>query len=313
MTYTPLYTHKATKYIPEDHSSKIEGTWIEQKIDGQSIQSTFNNGEIKLYARSKAKKSKQFAEYTHKVPHIVNELRVLNNKLADLDLDGLHLQGEIYSDHLATEKLNFDYTVGVLKDHKSYERQCVEGLTKYIIYDIPSSGMLSYKERYQLLQSLFKDTTFEYISLIPILGVNTNGSWVDYFNDIVAQKKEGIVLYQPDAPYKFSDNSNGVNPAIWKIKAQAEREVLVIEKVQGKPGKYENTMGVAIAVDGKGKRARIGSFAMTDEFRDFIWREVECPFIAEMRFMMETKEDYRHAIMTRYRPDKDIDDWNKVD
>jgi len=309
MIHVPCHLQKATKFIPTKHADKLEGCFIEQKIDGQSIQTIFNN-DIRLYANSPAKKSGVFTDYTDNVPHIVNELKIINDTLSNLGFDGLHLQGEIYSDHLQTEKLNFNYTVGVLKDHHSYERQCKEGLTKYIVYDIPSAGNLSYKERYEILQSLFRGHSFQYISLIPILGINTNDSWIDYYNDIVDQGKEGVVLYEPSAPYKFSENSNGHNPSIWKIKGNGDREVCVIEKIRGKAGKYENTMGVAIAVDGNGKRARIGSFSLTDEERDYIWTNVECPFIAEMQYMSEGPTTYRHARMVRYRPDKSVDDWN---
>lgn len=229
--------------------------------------------------------------------------------LSELDIDNMHLQGEIYSDHLSTEKKNFDYTVGVLKDNNSYNRQCVEGLTKLIIYDIPKYGDWSYEERYSFLQRMFNKFNFKYVSLIPILGINENGSWVNYFNDMVSEGREGVVLYKPSSKYKFSENSNGINPEIWKIKVEDEKEVKVLEIIEGK-GKDEGTIGALKCIDGRGKEFKVGSFALTDEERQWIYDNCVPPFLIEMRCMAETQDAYRHPIMTRLRLEKSIDDWN---
>jgi len=306
MTITPIFTHKATKYNPALHSSLIEGTFVEEKLDGQAIQSTFNKDDIRLYANAKAKVSGKFTEYTEKCPHIVEELQ-------QLEYDNIHLQGEVYSKHLPTSDANCRYTVGVLKDFNSYERQLAEGEVYYTIYDIPSAKYSKYEERYAILQDIFEGHSFEYISVIPILGINENGSWVETFNELEKQGKEGVVLYAPSALYKYSKGeSNGRNNSIWKIKTMDEKEVCIIDKIEG-TGKFKNTCGALIAIDGDGKQFKIGSLAVTDEERDYIWNEVECPCICEIRYMQETLDDYRHAVLTRLRLDKDVDSWNKED
>jgi len=307
MTITPIWLQKPTKYCEELHSKLIDGAWIERKYDGVSTQATFNQGSIGLYANAKAKVSGQFTDRTDKCPHIIEELK-------QLEFDNIHLQGEIYSDHLSTEKENFDYTSGILKDHNSYIRQCAEGKTKIVIYDLPSARYSTYKERYIILQDILEGHSFEYVSLAPILGINENDSWIEYFNDMVSKNLEGIVLHQPSALYKYSAKSNGRNPKAFKIKTQNEQEVCVIEKIEGtSTGKFKGTVGKLIALDKNGKQFRIGSLAVTNEMRDYIWNEVECPFIAECRAMSETKLDYRHAVLTRLRLDKDVDSWNKED
>jgi len=303
MTITPIFTHKATKYNPDLHVNKIEGAWVEEKLDGQAIQSTFNNGDIRLYANAKAKVSNQFTEYTEKCPHIVEELK-------QIEFDNIHLQGEVYSKHLPTSDANCRYTVGVLKDFNSYERQLNEGMCYYTVYDIPSARYSTYEERYRILQDIFDEHSFKYVSLIPILGINENGSWVDYFNEIEKQGKEGVVLYSASAFYAYPKSEHNIkNSSIWKIKTMDEKEVCVIEKIEG-TGKFEGTVGKLLAVDGNGKQFLIGTLAVDDTERNYIWNNVECPFIIEMRYMQETEDDYRHAVMTRLRLDKDVDTWN---
>lgn len=307
----PIYTHKPTKYIQEKHANKIEGAFCLRKYDGQSLQIIFNSGDIKIYANSPAKVSKVFNEYTNSLPHIIDELHKLDNIIADLDLNHLHLQGEVYSDHLQTEKQNFDYTCGVIKDHNSYERQLKEGLTKFVVYDIPSHGNLTYRNRYSYMQSLFEGKNFKYISLAPILGINKNESWKEYFNQMVDQGHEGIVLYNPTGVYKYSENSNGRNSTMWKIKVHSngDKEVMVTEILEGK-GKDANTIGKLKCIDGNGKEFKIGSFAINDEERKWIYDNCTPPFLVEMSFMEETSKSYRHTVMTRLRLDKSIDDWN---
>lgn len=305
MTITPQWLQKPVKYDAEKHSDLIEGAWIERKYDGISSQATFNQGDIRLYANAKAKVSKEFADRTDKCPHIVEEL-------SQLAFDNIHLQGEIYSDHLPTEKENFDYTSGILKDHNSYARQVTEGKVRMVIYDLPSARYSTYKERYEIMQDIFKGHSFEYISLAPILGINENGSWINYFNDMISKNLEGIILHHPSALYKYSENSNGRNQNIFKMKAQDEKEIMIIEKIQG-TGKFAHTCGALIAVDGNGKKFKLGSLAVSDIERDYIWNELELPAIAEMRYMLETTLDYRHAVLTRLREDKDPDSWNRID
>ena len=287
---------------------------MQRKIDGQSLQIIFNSGDIRIYANSPAKVSKVFREYTQALPHIVKELQELNYRRNYLSLKYLHLQGEVYSDHLPTDQDNFNYTVGVIKDHNSYERQLKEGLTKFVIYDIPSYGDLPYKDRYELMQRLFEDNNFKYISLAPILGINENGSWEEYFNQMMEQGHEGVVLYSPEGVYKYSENSNGRNASMWKMKvhSNSDREVMVTEIIEG-TGKYEGSVGALKCIDGRGCEFKVGSFAISDEEKQWIYDNVTVPFLIEMKFMEVTSESYRHPIMTRLRLDKSIDDWNKND
>lgn len=300
----PIYTHKPKKYDTIKDVNKIEGAYCLRKYDGQSLQIIFDSGNIKIYANSPSKVAKVFNEYTNSLTHIINELKQIN-------INHLHLQGEVYSDHLPTEKQNFDYTCGVIKDHNSYERQLKEGLVKFVVYDIPSHGNLPYRDRYSYMQTLFNDKDFKYVSLAPILGINENGNWKEYFNQMIEQGREGIVLYAPDGVYKYSENSNGRNPSMWKIKVHSngDKEVMVTEILEGK-GKDANTIGKLKCIDGNGKEFKIGSFAINDEERKWIYDNCTPPFLVEMSFMEETSKSYRHTVMTRLRLDKSVDDWN---
>lgn len=297
--HKPIWLQKATKYVPKTHEKKIEGAWIEKKIDGYAVQAV-SNTEVKMYANSIAKVAGIFSDHTAAIPHIVKELE-------ELDYNGI-LQGEVYADHLATGLLNFNY-VKVMSAKDSYARQCKNGLLKYIVYDMPTHTG-PYKERYEALADLFKrNPGMKYVSLINILDINYNGGWVDVFNKVVAQGGEGVVLYDQENLYKHNSGHNGRNPGIWKIKAEDAKEFIALEKVEGE-GKFNGTLGALMCVDGKGKKFKIGSFAIPDNERLEIWKDVDVPFYGEMRCFSETPDSYRHAIMTRYRPDKDANNFN---
>jgi hypothetical protein len=117
--------------------------------------------------------------------------------------------------------------------------------------------------------------------------------------------------------YKHSQTACQRNKGLLKIKAENEREVLCVKKIEGniteKGGKFVGTLGSMDCVDSKGKTFNIGSFLITNKERDYIWNNLEEPFLVEMIYFEETEDSYKTPRLKRVRPDKSLADWNKID
>jgi len=307
MTYKPIWSQKATK-INLAKPKNMEGWWITNKYDGVGSITTLND-IVQMYSISKAKVSGEFTEFTQKVPHIINELNRFNFK-------GL-LQGELIATHLPTCDENFGFVTGTLHSFDAIERQQKGDYLRYVIYDMPSHTG-KYKERYSALKKLFDETPdLQYVSLIPILGINKNNSWVDIYNSIVDSGFEGCVLYDENNVYKHSQTNNQRNAGVIKAKAINETEVLCIEKIEGKPsdkgGKFVGSLGALKCIDSEGRSFHCGSFKISDAERQFIWDNVDVPFVCEIVYYQITDNSYKLPRFTRYRPDKDESSWNRDD
>jgi len=300
--YKPFYAQKAKK-IDLTKNTNLEGWWITNKFDGVGSITTCND-IAQMYSISKAKVSGEFTNFSTKVPHLIEELNSLNYQG--------YLHGEIISDNFKTNEENFGYVTGTLHADDAVERQEKSGKLKYVIYDMPSHAG-TYEERYCALSDLFKNkSNLKYVSLMPILGVNHNDSWVSIFNSIVENGDEGCVLYNKENKYRMSDTSNLRNGGVVKCKASSEIEVLAIEKIEGQ-GKFKGTLGAIKCIDAEGRTFNCGSFNIDDSQRDYIWNNVEVPCVVEIIYYQRTKDSYKLPRLTRYRPDKDIDSWNKGD
>jgi len=300
--YKPFYAQKAKK-IDLTKNTNLEGWWITNKFDGVGSITTCND-IAQMYSISKAKVSGEFTNFSTKVPHLIEELNSLNYQG--------YLHGEIISDNFKTNEENFGYVTGTLHADDAVERQEKSGKLKYVIYDMPSHAG-TYEERYCALSDLFKNkSNLKYVSLMPILGVNHNDSWVSIFNSIVENGDEGCVLYNKENKYRMSDTSNLRNGGVVKCKASSEIEVLAIEKIEGQ-GKFKGTLGAIKCIDAEGRTFNCGSFNIDDSQRDYIWNNVEVPCVVEIIYYQRTKDSYKLPRLTRYRPDKDINSWNRSD
>lgn len=297
--YIPFYAQKAKK-IDLTKNNNLEGWWITNKYDGVgSI--TCCNDTSQMYSISKAKVSGKFTNFSNKIPHIIEELNSLNYKG--------YLHGEIISDNFETNEENFGYVTGTLHADDAIERQEISGKLKYVIYDMPSH-IGTYEERYCALGELLNSMSdLKYVSLMPILGVNHNNSWLDIFNSIVESGNEGVILYNKENKYRLSNKSNLRNSGVLKCKASNEIEVIAIEKIEGS-GKFKGTLGAIKCIDSEGRTFNCGSFNIDDTQRDYIWNSVGVPCVIEIIYYQRTKDSYKLPRMTRLRLDKSIDDWN---
>lgn len=302
--YEPEWLQKATKLVLPKHAKDLPGRWCQLKLDGIGSQAVFNCNDIpEIYAMSKAAKSGEFTNFSEKIPHIQYEL-------AGLDFTGI-LQGEILATHLPTCHENFGFTTGTLHADDAVERQGEDCRLKFVIYDMPSHPG-PYKERYAAISDLLKGLNLKYVSLNPILDINYENSWEKVFDEVVSAGGEGIILYDANALYKHAKpgQKNQRNRGVIKVKAENECEVICIEMIEG-DGKYTGTLGAMTCVDGDGRQFNVGSFAISDEERKQIWDTMTVPGIVEITYYQQTPDSYKLPRLTRIRPDKDIDSWNK--
>ena len=306
MIYEPIYLHKALKYKPDKHLNLLAGRWIQLKIDGIGTQIVFNDGDVQIYAMSKAAVSGVFTNFTSKLPHLIEELK-------QFEFEGI-LQGELIADYIPEGSDPVGYVTGILHADNGIERQ-KDNKLKLILYEVPSHKG-SYKLRYETLLKLFANAPYpDYIRWNPILTINdrANKKLDECFAKIINDNLEGVVLYDPTCLYKHSKTACQRNKGLIKIKAENETEVLCVEMIEGKEGKFKGTLGSMECVDRFGKQFHIGSFNITDEERNRIWNELETPFLVEMYYFMETDESYKLTRYKRARPDKNIEEWNKLD
>lgn len=298
----PVFCHKATLYDPENRKHVLTGRLIEEKLDGVGCQVVFNDGSVQIYGISKAKVAGEFSNFTRKIPHISSELQEFQ------DFEGI-IQGELVTDYVPEGGDRVGYVTGILHADDGLERQKNHKL-RFVAYELPSDHG-NYTARYARLQYLFSGMDFKYCSLNPILGINDseNLELEKYFNEIVNQGGEGLVLYDPLCKYKRSDVRCQRNVGLIKIKAENEGEALCLEMNEG-TGKFKGTLGSLTCIDGSGREFNIGSFSIPNEQRDWIWQNMKPPFVVDMLYFMQTDGSYKLSRFKRVRPDKNISDWN---
>lgn len=307
--YKPTFLHKALKYDPVKHKNLLVGRLIEEKLDGVGAQVVINWPDIQIYAMTKAAVSGEFSNFTRKLPHIIDEIDLANI------YNGIY-QGELIADHLEDNNDNFGFVTGTLHADDALERQIVNKI-KLVLYEVPSSTEPYYK-RHDYLDRVFNINAFpyplKYVSVNPILGINDENNTIleDRFQEIMDRNGEGIVLYDPNCLYKHSDKACQRNKGLIKIKAADEKEVLCIEKIEGK-GKFQGSLGAIICQDNDGRTFHCGSFSIDDSQRQYIYDNVEPPFVCEITYYRITDTSYKLPRLTRYRPDKDVDSWNRCD
>jgi ATP-dependent DNA ligase len=322
--FSPIYLQKALKYDEEKHKKLLNGRWIQEKLDGVGAQVIFNREKIEIHAMTTAAKSGEFSNWTHKLPHLVEEFQYLQyyGVAGSENIFTGIIQGELIADHLEPGNPNFGFVTGTLHADDAVERQS-EYKIKFVAYEMPTS-ILPYHTRYENLQHLFnmcssEGYNFDYISLNPILGVNDKDcNALEYhFNEIVSHGREGVVLYDPHCMYKHSNKTCQRNKGLLKIKSENETEVLCVEMLEGKEtdkgGKYQGTLGAMVCKDAEGRTFNIGSFNVNDAERQRIWDTMIPPFLVEMTYFEKTKDSYKLPRFKRIRKDKGIQDWNMVD
>ena len=313
----PIYLMKATAHQPEKNLN-FSGWIVEPKLDGVAAQIIVNGlDDIKVFSTNKIKETGTFNEYTYKVQHIVVALR---KQLADVPEVYHHqiYQGELVVKPTRDSKREDDsrYVSGTLNAKDAFQRQQLGRPLHFVCYNIPTMSDEPYAVVVARIAALFplelknKDT---WVISIPFDICASNLELFANLAKVIKADGEGLVVYDPLAYYKFSDNDNPRHKGVIKIKKANEREMLVTAIVDGE-GKRKNTVATMICSDGLGRdNVKISSF---EGFKDADLAEIwnmrdKVPFIIDMKYHDITKKSYRNCRLVRVRTDKSVADWNK--
>ncbi|MDD4247582.1 MAG: hypothetical protein PHT13_00490 [Methanosarcina sp.] len=310
MALDPVFVMKAKLFDPEKHN--IDQWFVQEKYDGVRIQIIVNSlDDIRIYSRNVTKETGTFNEYTTKLPHIVELLRAKLERCPPM----FHCQmydGEALAFTQGNREKNFTYVTGTLNADDAWERQLAKEKISVVLFNIPTIDeeyryILTYLHLYFPLQ--------DSLIMSPITTLNIDGSAMLRFDQIVRDGGEGIILYNPACRYKFGKKACSVSNDVLKIKDRYEREVKVIDMIEG-TGKDTGACGALLCDDGRGKIFKIGTgFTEGSEdergSRAWMWaHKKDVPFIIEMHYHSETPDAYRLSVFKRDRfYDKSPADW----
>jgi DNA ligase-1 len=145
---------------------------------------------------------------------------------------------------------------------------------------------LEFKYRYGIVESVFNGLQFflkDKIELVPILAVTAyEEMFYKYFNQIIEEGGEGIILKNYNAGYFFGKR----NANMMKIKEEVSKDLAVVGMVEGE-GKYKGTLGALVVQSRDGTKHQVSG--MTDDQRERWWnsRELIIGQVVEVRAMKE--------------------------
>lgn len=193
--------------------------YLQRKLDGLRCMSHIDNGNVLMESRQGV----PFNIFTS----IRNELNIILE-----NHNNIYLDGEMYTDEIPFQTLS-----GVIRlkeipkeDHKLEQIEMIQ----YNIYDciILDNLEMPYKERLGFLQKIFKNLSkkkFKHIKLLETEIINTPEEIKEKHDQYVSDGFEGIMLRNPNAPYKIGKRSKD----LLKYKEFMEDEFKVIGFTEG--------------------------------------------------------------------------------
>jgi hypothetical protein len=267
----PQYNLKSLDYLEKVVSLNTKGYVIERKIDG-----SLGNAAIGEYGRVAIRSHRENANtYYDKLPAI----EFINNKsrFALLrwidpypDLSGTVLRVELYHPDGVSR------VSGILNSYpdKAQATQALRGAVKAAAWDIVSIrgrdiSTLPYGQRREILEDV--------INIIRLYNRNwsiveryTGNDPLSFYNKVINDPRglpysEGIIV-KP---------INGIDTPWMKFKHRDFVDLTLVNIVEG-TGKYKDSVGTFLVEDPlTGGHGEIGSFAITDAERDWIWKHRE--------------------------------------
>ncbi|MDU8924486.1 DNA ligase [Pasteurellaceae bacterium LIM206] len=122
---------------------------------------------------------------------------------------------------------------------------------KLHVFDVPHAGGNLF-ERLSVLEHYLQSHPSAYIEIMPQILIQSHAHVMEFLKSVEAQKGEGVVLRNPNAPYENKRSSQ-----ILKLKTAYDEECEVVAHHKGK-GQFENAMGAISCKNHRGT-FRIGS------------------------------------------------------
>lgn len=152
------------------------------------------------------------------------------------------IDGELF-----TQRNDFANIASIVKSKKD---QGWQGMKLYV-FDVPDSeGDLF--QRLEVLEAYLKENPAPHIAIIPQIKIASREVLTAFYQDIIENQGEGVVVRNPNAPYERKRSSQ-----ILKIKPVEDEECQVVAHHEGK-GKYQGRLG-AITCENKRGKFKIGS------------------------------------------------------
>lgn len=253
--------------------------WVaEHKLDGSRYQLYMEeDGSTYLYSRRDFPRIEKGAN----VPHISHFIQGLHNTILDGEIR--HPEGKFLGD---TTRLML-----MLPDTAVAEQERVGKLT-FTVFDIPAlrgrdMRQFRYTDRHKILSNVIQAVANPYIQVVQ----RAVESKKEFYNQIVENGGEGIVLKHIDSPYG----------EYWvKKKKTTDVSVFIVGFTPGK-GKYENTLGaLRLGVRDTVGYVEVGKAAgMTDDQRHEFWDNQ-----AQYKYKVidvRTQEMTRHGLLREPR------------
>lgn len=184
--------------------------YLQPKLDGHRMIASFHPGTGKIHLSSRGRDE-------------INNIKHIRKDLKKIMPDNVYLDGELYSHDLSRQKISS--IVRKKKDKDPEEKKIIYYVFDCYILDNPEA---TYKKRNKFLLENLQET--EYIKILPTYKSNgTKKDIDDYFEKMVAEKYEGIMIKFPKGKYTSGKRS----AECLKMKPELEMDCLIVGYTEG--------------------------------------------------------------------------------
>jgi DNA ligase-1 len=266
----------------EKYFNSVKNWGIQPKYDGlRSICIVDKNGDSTFYSRN--------GKPQFNLDHIADEIKFVGFRNVVFD-------GEVLAS-------NWNETASLVHSEKNTNGKNVKN-TKFYIFDMMQKN--EWEEKFTLPYFLRFDTleklnwpTFKYLIKVPTMVINSFEQANEEFTILLANRYEGAVLKNLDAPYPFKRTRDWM-----KLKNEETYDLVIKSYVEGE-GRLEGKLGKFIC-DLNGVEIGVGG-GFTDEQREVFWlnRNQMLGSTIEVKCQEKTKDgSLRFPIFLRLREDK---------
>lgn len=234
---------------------------------------------------------------------------VLRQAIPGPNLNGTILRGELVHES-GPEKMS-----GILNSSAVRARQFQEkhGNAQFYVWDVVKYrgrdvSHKSYVERRQLAEKIVEEVRPFNKNWHIAESMPEGGDPVEFYKHVISDPKhvyrEGIIAKPKDDSENWS-----------KVKARTEADLVLVELLEGS-GKYSGSVGRAVVQGEAGHSGEVGSFALSDEERQWLWDNREALKGATVKIkaqnMTSEKQIPRAGVFVGVHPDKSPEQIKKL-
>lgn len=300
----PKFNLKNEKFLEEVIAPDFDNYILERKYDGSLANANFSDtGRVAFRSHRETEGAQT---YYDKLPGI----EFVSNSSPFYSLRRIDPAPNLHGTVLKVELLHPDgsaRTSGVLNSYpeKAYSTQASRGLVKAVAWNIiklngKDVSNLPYVERRKLLEEVIK-TIRLYNKNWDIAEKYEGSDPLGFYRKVINDPRglpysEGIVIKPKDA----------IEESWFKVKNRDFSDLVVVDFIEGS-GKYANSLGAILVEDPiTGDRGKVGSFAIPDAHRDWIWqhRNELAGAVAKVSVMEMTEDNApRAGVFHGWHPD----------